>query len=101
LGVDAASAQVMMDDGFDFGFQQPRAALRVPDDVQIDLGVVVASHVEPPGAALKRNSEKPRKRGWQAELSGPDHPPWTAGCGNIIPHKEPRSRGFSRFGLSQ
>ena len=66
-----------MDDGFDFGDEQRGAFLRVPGDVQIDFGVVVARHGETPDEDkwLKPNSEKPRERGCKCEDRDSPHPP--------------------------
>src|SRR5262249_13424286 len=53
----------------------------------------------PPGAVLKRNGEKPRERGSQAGLSGPAHPPSTAGLHRCAasPVNGARSDGLPRY----
>src|SRR5437879_6161061 len=59
-GIHAMAAEVMMDDGFNLRREERRAILGVPDDMEVDLGVIVSGHGKSP--YLKVNNEKPRER---------------------------------------
>src|SRR4051794_5642927 len=53
--VHAFAFDVMMDNGLDLGNEKRGAGFGVPDDVQVDLGVVVFGH----GRQLDENGLKP------------------------------------------
>jgi hypothetical protein len=52
--IDAAAAQVMMNDGFDFGNEQWGTFFGMPGHVQIDFGVIVAGHRWAPDAKAEQ-----------------------------------------------
>jgi hypothetical protein len=65
-GVDIAAAEIVVDNGFDFRYQQRLTGSGVPGDVEVDFGVVVARYGGDSGVLcrwLKPNGGKPRERG--------------------------------------